>query len=276
MEPQDKHTTQHPEEWSPIIDEVTLRRLSVDEGVPLGTIEKDLALTCALYTLSESSLRNYLVFKGGTAIKKIYQPNARFSEDLDFTVTQLSEEDALDALSTITRTQIDSIQFGQIKGESYTRQGREYQLGYTGPLEYPNSIRLDFSFRKDVIEEVEERKVSSIYGETLNSRIKALSFTEIMSEKLRAMMTRETPRDYYDAWIHLPKIPDKQRLKKLVKEKCDKTGYKYDPASILNPDKLERIDAAWKIRLQHLIPECPQFRDIIPGLKTRLSFLYNQ
>jgi uncharacterized protein len=39
-----------------------------------------------LMGLSDSLLRSLLAFKGGTAIKKIYFPDYRYSEDLDFTL----------------------------------------------------------------------------------------------------------------------------------------------------------------------------------------------
>lgn len=256
-----------------MIDEVMLRRIAVDEGVPLGTIEKDLAITCALYTLSKTCLMNHLVFKGGTAIKKLYQPDARFSEDLDFTVIHLDEKDALDALSVINDTQIDSIVFEKIKEDAYTRQGKNYRLNYTGPLEYRNSIRIDLSFRKDIIKNTEEKQIHSLYGDSISPYIKTLTFTEIMAEKLRAMMTRESPRDYYDAWAHLPKIRDKPHLRELVEKKCILTGYEYNPANILNQDKIHRINASWNLRLHHLVPRCPNFKEILPALTQELFFL---
>ncbi|MEA3398075.1 MAG: nucleotidyl transferase AbiEii/AbiGii toxin family protein, partial [Chloroflexota bacterium] len=50
------------------------------------TIEKDYVLTWVLLALANSPLRGRLAFKGGTAIKKVYEPDYRFSEDLDFTL----------------------------------------------------------------------------------------------------------------------------------------------------------------------------------------------
>ncbi len=39
-----------------------------------------------LLAIANSPLRDRLAFKGGTALKKIYAPDYRFSEDLDFTL----------------------------------------------------------------------------------------------------------------------------------------------------------------------------------------------
>ncbi len=46
------------------------------------TIESDYVLTWTLLALANSPLRDRLAFKGGTALKKIYAPDYRFSEDL--------------------------------------------------------------------------------------------------------------------------------------------------------------------------------------------------
>jgi len=41
-----------------------------------------------LNALSESELKPALAFKGGTALKRCYFPDYRFSEDLDFTLRE--------------------------------------------------------------------------------------------------------------------------------------------------------------------------------------------
>jgi len=56
-------------------------------GVILGVVERDFAQGYLLEALAaEPALSSTLVFKGGTALKKVYFGDAyRFSEDLDFT-----------------------------------------------------------------------------------------------------------------------------------------------------------------------------------------------
>ncbi len=67
-----------------------LRRLARRTGFDAGTLEKDYALTWLLSGIysEDSKLRDILIFKGGTAIRKVYFPEWRLSEDLDFTITQ--------------------------------------------------------------------------------------------------------------------------------------------------------------------------------------------
>ena len=52
---------------------------------PLRIAEKDYFLALAIQRISQSPLKDKLVFKGGTAIHHCYLPQYRFSEDLDFT-----------------------------------------------------------------------------------------------------------------------------------------------------------------------------------------------
>jgi predicted nucleotidyltransferase component of viral defense system len=70
-----------------MISKSDLRRLAKREKVALGTLEKDYVLTEVLKALSlVPTLNELLVFKGGTALRKIYFTHWRYSEDLDFTV----------------------------------------------------------------------------------------------------------------------------------------------------------------------------------------------
>lgn len=65
-------------------------RLAVRGGrrVPEGVLERDYCLSWILVGLAYSPLRDRLAFKGGTALKKCYFEDYRFSEDLDFTLIE--------------------------------------------------------------------------------------------------------------------------------------------------------------------------------------------
>lgn len=56
--------------------------------IPEAVLERDYCLSWFLVGLSRSPLRERLLFKGGTALRKCYFPDYRFSEDLDFTLVQ--------------------------------------------------------------------------------------------------------------------------------------------------------------------------------------------
>lgn len=54
--------------------------------IPEAVLERDYCLAWFLVALSRTLLRERLAFKGGTAIKRCYFGDYRFSEDLDFTL----------------------------------------------------------------------------------------------------------------------------------------------------------------------------------------------
>ena len=72
-------------------------RLTREGGrrIPEAVLERDYCLAWLLVGLSRSALRERLAFKGGTAIKRCYFGDYRFSEDLDFT---LIEETAFETI----------------------------------------------------------------------------------------------------------------------------------------------------------------------------------
>ena len=51
--------------------------------VPAETIEKDYVICWILKSLAASALKNDYIFYGGTAIKRMYFEDHRFSEDID-------------------------------------------------------------------------------------------------------------------------------------------------------------------------------------------------
>ncbi|MBU2564558.1 nucleotidyl transferase AbiEii/AbiGii toxin family protein [Patescibacteria group bacterium] len=55
-----------------------------EKGVPVETIEKDYFIELFLFYFSKHKNIKDLIFRGGTALKKMYFPDYRFSEDLDF------------------------------------------------------------------------------------------------------------------------------------------------------------------------------------------------
>jgi len=63
-----------------------LRKKATELGLGVDTVEKDYVLGWMLYGVASSSVSAKLIFKGGTALSKVYFPDQwRLSEDLDFT-----------------------------------------------------------------------------------------------------------------------------------------------------------------------------------------------
>jgi hypothetical protein len=75
-----------------------IRERTRQSGTQQMVIEKDYALSYILAGIAvQPELAQSLVFKGGTALKKLFFGNYRFSEDLDFSTVDAPKGDDLEA-----------------------------------------------------------------------------------------------------------------------------------------------------------------------------------
>jgi predicted nucleotidyltransferase component of viral defense system len=75
-----------------MITKKELEEIARIKGLTLGNAEKDYLIDIALLSISKNT-KNELVFKGGTALKKCYFGDYRFSEDLDYTLIEDTSTD---------------------------------------------------------------------------------------------------------------------------------------------------------------------------------------
>ncbi len=124
---------------------------------------------------------------------------------------------------------IDSITFHESSEDRFSQEGKRLKLPFTGPMNFRNSVKIDMSFRNDILLGAKPKPIKHLYGEELSATINTLEFVELIAEKLRALTSRGYARDYYDIWIHIDKIRDKILLRKLTEDKCKIAGYPFTP-----------------------------------------------
>ena len=126
-------------------------------------LERDYCLAWFLAVLSQSDLKTVLGFKGGTALKRCYFPDYRFSEDLDFTLLEaMPMKEILRRLDAVYRGVRESsgITFAfdredrQKHVNSYT-----FYLSYTGPLPTGSDAKVDITVREHVAFPLAERQI---------------------------------------------------------------------------------------------------------------------
>ena len=243
-----------------------LKKIAVREGVPQAMVEKDIALSAALNALAGSRLAKHAVFKGGTAIKKVYFNDARLSEDLDFTVTGLDRSGCLQLLrKALEGKTIDGIRFEKLE-EKKTRAGLKAAVKYAGPLAYAQRIRFDFNFRENLAEKPRARKVIDSYG-LGPAELLVLSTNEIFAEKLHALGSRSAPRDLYDAWFLFRKGI---RIDKRVLDK--KFAYyneKFDVQKAIENARKSKDN--WTRDLRHLLRKLPDFQLVEREVEKKLQ-----
>lgn len=237
-----------------------LRQQAMRQGVALGALEKDYILTLILRHLyAEETWRKTLVLKGGTALHKLYL-GRRLSLDLDFTA---QEPISLEAIRPAL--EIPEIQ-GQIKdAHEYYDALTVDRLGYLGPLQHPNSIKVDISFGERVQLPPRQAALTDPYGPPFT--VTCMTLEEILAEKIRAALMRRAPRDYFDLWLLLQREDIVfAALPGLIQAKLDTVGRPYEPQRLWNePDILQRV---WTDDLRQLMRDVPPFEAMFRKLRT--------
>ena len=122
-----------------MIRSAEISKLAHRLGLGDKTIEKDYVLTWVLLAITASPLNDLLAFKGGTAIKKIYVPDYRFSEDLDFTLLlqNRANDELLTALEEVFPwlAREANITLATRKVEEHVSGNPTIYLNYIGPLQ---------------------------------------------------------------------------------------------------------------------------------------------
>ena len=177
------------------MDADEIKSLGGRYGVFAETIQKDYSATILLFVISEFSKISEMVFKGGTALKKIYFPDARFSEDLDFTCnSDISNE--LESFLKEKSKKLD-VNFTGVKKMETGKHSRKYSIKYLNYNGHPMSVRIDLSLR-EVIGSVKTLPIRHFYGlENGNFSVPSMSIKEIMAEKIRALAYAQKPRHLY-------------------------------------------------------------------------------
>lgn len=189
--------------------------ISREFGLVANTVEKDYALGWVLAGISNhTGLSSSWIFKGGTCLKKCYFETYRFSEDLDFTLTNpghLSEEFLINAFREISdwvyETSGNEIPKDTIRFEVYEnpRGARSVQgrISYRGPMQPRHSlprIKLDLTTDEILVLDPDNREVHHPYTDRPEEGIQIVCYCyeELFAEKVRALGERERPRDLYD------------------------------------------------------------------------------
>ncbi len=205
-----------------------------------------------------------IFFKGGTAIRLLFG-STRFSEDLDFSVldTRASILKLVKRLEKLMQKELEHLKLILLyRGKN----GLRFRLKYENTdFKYPFVIRLDFNFTKSVGKK-ELSPLLTKFPISVFPLINHLSGTEILAEKLCAILTRSKGRDLYDTWFLLEKGVVVN--KKLLEQKLIERGEKIDEINILG--KIKKYSGKkLELDLQQFLPISQ--RKIIKILKERLE-----
>ena len=267
---------------------------------PWEVLERDYLLSWLLAGIgTKPALRDTLVFKGGTALKKCYFGEYRFSEDLDFSglegvpLGDEMERSMKEACETAVQL-LDEYAPVEITCKRYTeRQPHPSgQEAFTIRARFPwhsgpqTRVMIEVTVDEKILWPPEKRQVIHEYGEPLKAAVQVYPLEEIVAEKLRALLqqvdmlerrgwSRSRARDYYDLWRVLGTYGDRMDMLNfglLLREKCAVRGVAFaGPEDFFHDGILAYVKETWEQWLGPLVPGLPPFDSVVGGLRPQVG-----
>lgn len=271
-------------------------------GLPWEVLERDYLLSWILAGIGRvDPLQETLVFKGGTALKKCYFGDYRFSEDLDFSAlagvpTGEAMERAVREVCGVASKMLDEFAPVEIACERYTEKDPHPggQEAFTIRARFPwqrqpqTRVMIETAVDERILKPVGRRKVLHEYGEPLEAEVRVYSLEEIVAEKLRAILqhveklqargwSRSRARDYYDLWRVLGTYKERLELSdfpSLLREKCAVRNVAFaGPEDFFQKRMLAYVEKTWDQWLGPLVPGLPSFDTVIGELRPQVTSL---
>ena len=243
-----------------------------------SVIEKDYHLGIALKVIAENLTANGWIFRGGTALKKCYFPEYRFSEDLDFTLIGrgLRSEGKIQVI--LEKICFDANQnFGTtLEFFNITKEREEYgEEAFKGTLHFQSikgksKIKIDLSFADKIFIEPEKKEILHFYSDNKifeKSKILTARLEEIIADKFMAISfirTYPRNRDLFDIWyIANNKKLDLKLIKDTFERKCDFRKLNKNLIYQINKEHFNKFEKYWEAQLAALTENLPEFEEVI-------------
>lgn len=251
-----------------------VQRIAGALGLEPRVIDHDYALGCYLCFLgNQATVQKKWLFKGGTALRKCYFEEYRFSEDLDFTVLGIiSVENLRNVLRSANiamqgaigiRTDEREIVVDVIE-DDYGKESYEARIYYFGPWNYggsPRSIRIHTNRDESLVFPTNMLSVFHQYSdreELPAAFIQVYSLEEMMAEKLRAFSGQRKqaiPHDIFDLYHLSRNVESVDKVLEAFPQKCQAKGISLDAIDL---DKVmarkPEYENNWRQGLEYLVP----------------------
>lgn len=251
--------------------------------IPEAVLERDYCIAWMLVGIARSQLSQCLAFKGGTALKRCYFGDYRFSEDLDFSLLPGATLDQVLAEfpAAFKHTHGDSGISASIS-RSESMQGQNsytFYIAYDGPLpatNRPKEIKCDITLTEAIVFPLAKKRVLQAYPEftdlTPIDEVTIYSLNEIATEKTLAVLdqARTEPRDLYDLSFLTSEGINIGDLKHAIIEKLKFRNRTLEEVSGNLQRKEARFRAAWQPRLGNQMSILPHYEDTFRDVQRSL------
>jgi predicted nucleotidyltransferase component of viral defense system len=261
---------------------------------PYWIVEKDYALGYLLAGIVDADEPpGTLLLKGGTALKKAYFADYRFSEDLDFSIHPTMRLDDADTL--LQRAVAKCEQLLQERGAFRVEWERlELRLPHPGGqdayvvrVQFPGQrqplcrLKVEITHDELLLWPLADRDLIHLFPEGLTARISCYSLEEIVAEKLRALLqsrqrlsergwgASRVCRDYYDLWYILGRQEvNLSHFCENLDRKCKHRGVSFESVSSFFDGALVQVaESEWMRQLTPFVRDCPPVESVLSNLR---------
>lgn len=217
-------------------------------GLPWEVLERDYLLSWILAGIGQvTALRDTLVFKGGTALKKCYFGEYRFSEDLDFTGSSgVPTGDALlkaigDAcaaasglLDEYVPVDIDCVRYAERHPHPGGQEAFTIRARLPWQRESTTRVMVEVTMDEPVLRPTVRRPILHEYGD----QMELAGFAALLSGKCDVRLVAfNGPDDFFAGPV------------------------------------LDHVERTWNQWLGPLVAELPPFESVVTGLRSRIGAL---
>lgn len=255
-----------------------ITEISKREDIGWEVVEKDYFLTLLLEGIANTpELHENFVFKGGTALRKIYFRQYRYSEDLDFTLkNEMSGEGMRESLEAVLvyLKKMHNAEF-RIRDFDNKKWFTDIKIQFVGLRGNKNTIAVDVSGDEIIADKPAEKRVMNPYYGSAFS-VKVYTLGEIMAEKLRGILERTKVRDYYDMWYLLKHARAELDMKRVVETFHDKVRERKNlkftgKEQFFEERKFAEAEAYYKRQVGEQLKNPPLFKEIKNDLRVALT-----
>ena len=271
-------------------------------GLPWPAVERDYLLSWVLAGICRvPNLHDTLIFKGGTALRKCYFGDYRFSEDLDFSALEgapagrdlerlIAEacETAVRLLGDYAPTEITCERYTERDPHPGGQDAFKIRARFPWHRDPQTSAMVEVTVDEPVLVPPLRRPIIHGYGEPVEAEVQVYRLEEILAEKLRALLQksaqlrsrgwiRSCARDYYDLWRVLRTYEDQMDLsgfESLLRDKCAVRDVTFTgPDDFFWGRMLAHVEDTWEQWLDPLVPDLLPCETVISELRPKVANL---
>jgi predicted nucleotidyltransferase component of viral defense system len=224
------------------------------------------------------------LFYGGTAIKKLYLPDHRFSEDIDlislrkFSISDIVPK--LDRAHQFLEQKANLFYVYRLDEAEVRGTQTRFLIHYRGFSEIGGSKRflLDFAQGIEQLPKPVSRKLLTEYRDLKDQKvlIDSLPLEAICADKLALIVDRKRkePRDIFDVWSVLMKVKSFDPsffLKRFRETLGNEVKFSVIEGAFRDP----HFKSAWQNRLRHQVPDLPGYEIVTFEIAAKLRSFFS-